>query len=523
MVEPLTAGIIPHQVDSPYSNMVIYDLAGHNHYFSSHSACLEAISFHSPAIFLLLQDLRKDSQAITRDLYYWCAMIDGVCHKCPHQSSVIVVGTHADLLTPEQVTTKLTTLQSTANTAISHQKLVKVVTLNLTKIYSDAMDQFRDQLHEVNKDVISMCPSIPIHSHLMLAFFKEKLPSDIDAISLSDLIVHIKADPDNLIPPDVPDVIPILKTLSEKGLIVFVPSEDPLNSWIVLRKESILKKVNGALFADPTLKEYTQLASNTGIVPRAVLEKAFPEYNIEMITQFMIHFELCQPVDLSQVDTNMAPEGSSSPDLGPLLFFPALVNVGRPSSATVLCGSFGWSMIVKCTNQFFTPRFLHVLLRRLPFAFALPTVQATPLHSQLNRRCDVWSMGIKWLSKTGVATIVEMSEMFQSLSMAMSSPDRTDPKYLELAHHVLAVIKKACEEFCPHVEVLDVISCPPEASSDHCDGTKVELSLLKEALLTKNKSIVDVSGQKHVLMGEWLKIEPCLPYIVEGEVIEGCG
>jgi hypothetical protein len=135
----------------------------------------------------------------------------------------------------------------------------------------------------------------------------------------------------------------------------------------------------------------------------------------------------------------------------------------------------------------------------------------------------VWSRGIKWLSKTGVATIVEMSETFQSLSMAMSSPDRTDPKYLELAHHVLAVIKKACEEFCPHVEVLDVISCPPEASSDHCDGTKVELSLLKEALLTKNKSIVDVSGQKHVLMGEWLKIEPCLPYIVEGEVIEGCG
>ena len=525
MVEPLTAGIIPHQVDSPYSNMIIYDLAGHTHYFSSHSSCLESISLHSPAIFLLLQDLRKDSKAITRELYYWSAMIDGVCHRCPHKSSVIVVGTHADLLTPEQVTTKLTTLQSTANTAISHQKLVKVVTLNLTKIYSDAMDQFRDQLHEVNKDVIKMCPSIPIHNHLMLAFFKEKLPSDIDAISLSDLVVRIKADPDNLIPPDVPQIIPILKTLSEKGLIVFVPSEHPLNSWIVLHNESILKKVNGALFADPSLKEYmyTQLASNTGIVPRAELEKAFPEYNIEMITQFMIHFELCQPVDLSQVDTNMAPLGFSSSDLGPLLFVPALVKVGRPSSATVPCGSFGWSMIVKCTDQFFTQRFLHVLLRRLPFEFARPTIQATPLQSQLNRRCDMWSRGIKWISIAGVATIVEMSETFQSLSMAMSSPDRTDPSYLELAHSVLAVIKRACQEFCPHVEVLDVISCPPEASSDNCDGTKVELSLLKKALLRGDKYIEDVRGQKHVVVGEWLKIEPCLPYIVEGEVIEGCG
>ena len=522
MVEPLTAGIIPHQVDSPFSNMVIYDLAGHDHYFSSHSACLEGISLHSPAIFLLLQDLRKDSETITRELYYWTAMIDGVCHKCPQKSSVIVVGTHADLLTPEQVTTKLTALQLMAETAISHQNLVRVVALNLTRIYSDEMDEFRDLLHEINKDVVSMCPSISMMCHMVLAFFKEKLPSDIDAISLSDLAVRIKADSDNLIPADDPQIIPILKTLSEKGLIVFVPFEDPLNSWIVLHKESILKKINGAIFADPSLKEYTQLASNTGIVPRAVLEKAFPEYNIEMITQFMIHFELCQPVDLSQVDTNMAPEGSSSRDLGPLLFFPALVKVDRPSSATVPSGSFGWSMIVKCTNQFFTPRFLHVLLRRLPFEFALPTVQVTPLHSHLNRRCDVWSRGVKW-QVTGVTTMVEMSETFQTLSLAMSYPERTDPKYLELAHRVLAVIKKACQEFCPHVEVLEVISCPPEASSDHSDDTKVELSLLKKALLTEDKYIDDVSGQKHVVLGEWLKIEPCLPYLIGGEVIDGCG
>ena len=43
VIEPLTAG---HQVDSPYSNMVVYDLAGHHQYFSSHSACLEAISLN---------------------------------------------------------------------------------------------------------------------------------------------------------------------------------------------------------------------------------------------------------------------------------------------------------------------------------------------------------------------------------------------------------------------------------------------------------------------------------------------
>ena len=120
-MEPLTAGIIPHQVDSPYSNMVVYDLAGHHQYFSSHSACLEAISLNSPAIFLLLQDLRKDPEAMTKEVYYWSTMIDGVCCECPEKkSSVLVVGTHTDLLTPEQLKEKRSHLQSIAKMAISH-------------------------------------------------------------------------------------------------------------------------------------------------------------------------------------------------------------------------------------------------------------------------------------------------------------------------------------------------------------------------------------------------------------------
>ena len=92
----------------------------------------------------------------------------------------------------------------------------------------------------------------------------------MDAISFSDLIIHLKADRDNLIDPDRSNIIPLVESLSEKGLILFIPSQDPLNSWIVLHKESILKKVNGALFADPSLKEYICVASNNGIVPKAV-------------------------------------------------------------------------------------------------------------------------------------------------------------------------------------------------------------------------------------------------------------
>ncbi|KAL5500154.1 hypothetical protein EMCRGX_G011659 [Ephydatia muelleri] len=461
--------------------MIIYDLAGHHQYFSSHSACLEAISLTSPAIFLLLQDLRHDPEVMTKEVHYWSTMIDGVCHKCPQQSSVIVVGTHADLLTPRQLSQKIIHLRSCAEVAISHQKLVSILALNVAATYSGEMDQFKDELCRINKDVVHMSPSISMMCHMMLAFLKQRIPDlDVDAISLSDLITYLAADPDKLIDPDSTKIVPILQTLSEK-------------------------------------------ASNTGIVPRAVIKRIFPEYNVEMITQFMIHFELCQAVELSQVDTNMAPEGSPSSDLGPLLFFPALVNVERPSSATVPNNCFGWSMIVKSPDQFFTTRCLHVLLRRLPSKFALPAIRATPLHSN-HYKCDVWSRGIKWLNETGVTSIVEMSKTFQSLTLEMFSPDRESHKYVNLVDAVLAVINTACQEFCPHLEVLELISYPSEASSDHSDDAKVplkkvlpegvELYSLKKALIEGDKHITDVNGEKYVAMKVWMTIEPCLPYLV---------
>ena len=224
-----------------------------------------------------------------------------------------------------------------------------------------------------------------------------------------------------------------------------------------------------------------------GKISTAVLKKAFPDYNCGMITQFKVHFEIGQVVDLSKIKTNMAPEGSTSSDLGPLLFIPALVSNDRPSSATVPNNSFCWSVSVK-SDQIFTPRFHHVLLHWLPLEFALP--DSLTSSQPLNRLCDVWSRGIKWLSETGVTTIVEMSESFQAISLTMSSLSKASPKYLKLAHSVLEVIKKTRQEFCPYLEVLEVVSCPPECSSDHSIDTPVELSRLRKVILEKDTHFV---------------------------------
>eukprot|EP00731_Ephydatia_muelleri_P005975 Em0003g223a len=206
----------------------------------------------------------------------------------------------------------------------------------------------------------------------MLAFLKEKLPPDMHAISLYDLLLRLEADQDRAINPDITAVVPLLKTLSEKGLIVFIPNEDPHCSWVVLRKESILKVVNGALFADQSLKEYAHLASNTGIIPTANIKSAFPKYNVGMITQFMIHFEIGQAVDLSQTITNMAPEDSTSSDL---LYIPALISIDRPNSATVPNNSFRWSETVKFIDHSSPHAFITSFFTGCPFS----------LHYQLHK------------------------------------------------------------------------------------------------------------------------------------------
>ena len=133
-VEMKTAGIIPQQTQVPGGNIVLYDLADHHQYYSSHSSCLETISLKSPSTFLLLSDLSKGIDVMKSEYNYWCSLIGNAkaeqkwcslignirkakaeqkwCSlignirkaKAEQKSSIIlVVGTHADKIDPEEL------------------------------------------------------------------------------------------------------------------------------------------------------------------------------------------------------------------------------------------------------------------------------------------------------------------------------------------------------------------------------------------------------------------------------------
>ena len=522
-VKLLTAGIVPHVIKSSRANMMLFDLAGHQEYYSSHCAVLESISV-SPSTFLLLVNLLLGLKEIIAQVYYWSAMIGDVCHKCPLQSSVIVVGTHADGIADRRQLESLGgAIERVARDAIKKHTFVGFIALNGTAPNGEEVKGFMSLLHETTEGVNARCPAISLSNHVTYAFLKDKVRTDKDAIPLSLLLTLLGQEEPKVLPNEASKIIPHLKTLSDKGFIVFLESSIG-DSWIVVRPEALLEKVNGVLFAPKEFKEHLPIASNTGVIPVAVLKKYFPEptYNMDMIVQFLKLFELCVPITLTKVDTNMTPGSSPnipSTGLGPLLFFPACISVEMPPNVTIPQKRFGWLICTGGINQFFSSRCLHVLTSRLADGLALPPVQPclVPELDMYNRACNVWINGIFWMNKEGITTVVEMKDDFRCLSCTISTSNDNSPPYLQ---SVIKVIKEACSEFCPSVSLVELITCPPEATSDHTPAT-VELPLLKEMVQSKCTTLVDSSREKQVIVSEWMKVEPQLLDLIGAESTAG--
>ena len=155
-----------------------------------------------------------------------------------------------------------------------------------------------------------------------------------------------------------------------------------------------------------------QVASNTGIIPIATLEELFPQYSWEMLVGCLESMEFCHPVDPSALQaTNLKAASSFPPSEANHLFFPSLVKEHRPGDLP--SPKFGWCLGCSDPHQFFSNRFLHVLLLRLAFTFSLASKKRSlPLSlCGLERQCKVWQNGISWTNDSGVSTIVEIVDL----------------------------------------------------------------------------------------------------------------
>ena len=454
-VECHTAGIIPLHVESKVNevgNMVIYDFAGQQEYYSSHAAVLERIMRNSAAIFVCIVDLSLCMDKISESIHYWISFIENACSSAQGSSHVIIVGSHADLVkSSQELIEKSLLVESIAESRATQLMYGEFVSMDCRESKTKEARHFCSLLSTSQQAILSSQPSMSLYCHVLYAFLYTKLRKT--GCTLQELISTLALEEDFFL--DLTVLTELLTSLSDKGLIFFVQNQEhPQSSWVVAEKEALLREVNGTLFAPAHFKQYRQVASNTGIVPIATLEELFPKYSSEMLVGCLESMEFCHPVDPSALQaTNLKANLLFPPSGARLLFFPSLVKEQRPGDLT--SPRFGWCLGCSDPHQFFSNRFLHVLLLRLAFTFPLDSKERSlsPSLRGLERQCEVWQNGISWKSVSGVSTIVEIVDLNRWVIVLVSEKTREAGDIcssvirmvLDLQHQLCSAVVTTCE------------------------------------------------------------------------------
>ena len=276
-VECLTAGIIPLHVESKVKevgNMVIYDFAGQQEYYSSHAAVLERIMRNSAAIFVCIVDLSQCMDKISESIHYWMSFIENACSSAQGSSQVIIVGSHADLVkSPQELKEKSSLVESIAESRAKQLMYGGFVSMDCRESKSKEARNFRSLLSTSQQAILSSQPSMSLYCHVLYAFLRTKLGKT--GCTLQELTSALASEKDFSFDSTV--LTESLTSLSDKGLILFMQNQEhSQSSWVVVEKDALLREVNGTLFAPDNFKQYCLVASNTGIVPIATLEELFP-------------------------------------------------------------------------------------------------------------------------------------------------------------------------------------------------------------------------------------------------------
>ena len=459
-VDLFTTGINAHTFSShEVGNVVLYDLAGHKEYYSSHAAILENLMLSTPAVFAILSKMTDDLRTIKYDLYYWFNFIKNVSlHlSSSRPSQILVIGSRLDEMTDgcEEISK---VVAEVAKKADHSQDFCGFLPMECHRPGGKGVKEFVAMLSSSCK---ARSDKISFYCHVQFSFLQLlQTKENIVAISLKKLCIKLRECDDPSLPSERSVLLEFLTTLCDKGLILFFKYEDDAQSWIVIDRTALLKEVNGILFAPKEIKHAHQdIASNTGIVPTSVLEKLFPKHDIYMLIGFLRSLQFCHVLEsntLRMFKTNISASIPLPSD--ELLFFPSLIDAEPPTDIKIENG-LGWCLWCPDPNQFLSTRFLHVLLFSLSYIFCLPRhnrageLARDPQILMLARRCDVWMNGIYWENDDDVEVIVEVTEYCRCVTVVTSLNDieKSHKVFNDVVQTILALKSQMhsfeCEEY----------------------------------------------------------------------------
>jgi len=519
-----TAGIVPTTLRSKkFGNTVLYDLAGQIEYYTSHSAVIKSTVISTPPAFIVVVNLSESEEKIGQTLRYWWSFINNHALQSSALPHVILVGSHVDIVrsTGRSVTKLMTQLSAVLKQLPASFHYVGEVALDCRDPASGKLQRFCSLVNQ-SCTVLRQKADVDLHCHVLYAFLLDKYQGKVSC-TVSDVATSVKENRE-LLPQNPDSLIPLLSTLSDKGLLLLVKGgENHGDWWIILQKQTLLHEINGAIFAPKHFSQYRDLSWNTGVVPFSKLKNEFTDYVPNMVAEFLIHLEFCFKIEDHQTLVLLRDEAANMKDT-PLelseeyYFFPALVSVENPlhvwEQDDNMCCKCGWFFQCTRRDQFLTTQFLHVLILRLAFTFALRLnpgdSREAPLY--LRRKCSVWKHGIGWLDRVPIETVVEVGLQHQSVIVMMRCPKDEKAKCVQMRSEVIQKVIEAKDEHCKAVEMSESFvhftNIKYPFISDIENVKYYSLTEIAKAIVEQAANALDQEGRNPIPIQDLLLFDP---------------
>ena len=532
-----TVGINTVTIQGSRLGMItIYDLAGQFEYYSSHDALVGNLVSSSAALFIAVIKLNESEAEVIRTLQYWISFIENCCSRVEAMAHLMVVGSWADKVkeAEENIEQKWSNIKEACIFSSSPLLFAGFRALDCRKLASGGLSEILGMMQSsctALREADTAAHKKVVYPNLLHAFIDTKLSGEL-ACSVRKLCTHIRAQGGALLPTEPNLLSPLLSSLSNGGHILYIPNkEDVLAGWVVIDKQAVLSVINGTVFAPEKFIQHHDIATNSGVVTTSKIAGLFAEkYNVGKILSVLTILEFCQEIKnsftLSLITSSISSTDSGAATTRPdvfesCYFFPALVQVEHHADVWQSSGpgqyQCGWCLQCSKEGQYLTPRFLHVLLLRLAFSFALApdSPQQDEASAVLRRKCSIWKNGMQWRDHNGIETIVEYSEQNKLVVLLMSCPEGKEMECVELCSSLIAKVLKTKEELCPGISTTELLIDPSNLSSYPLPISS-ELTLYRMADQVFNTveecelCAVDTCGGKGIKLVRALHFEPYL-------------
>ena len=517
-----TAGIIPTTFRSKtFGNTVLYDLAGQVEYYTSHAAVIQSTVISTPPAFIVVVNLSESEEKISRTLRYWWSFIDNHAARSSAPPQVILVGSYADIVnsTGRSAQEKLTQMSALLKQMSTSFHFAGQVQLDCRDPASRKLQHLCFLVNQ-SCSVLRQTADVDLRCHMLYAFLLERFKGKV-ACTVEDVAVSVRENRE-LLPENSAHLIPLISTLSDKGLLFLVKGgERYADWWIILQKQALLGEMNGMIFAPKSFRQHKDLSWSTGVVPFSELKKEFSDYNPKMVSEFLVHLEFCFKIEDHETLALLKDEAEdTSPDVSEeYYFFPALVSVENPlhvweQDGAMVC-KCGWYYQCIRHDQFLATHFLHVLILRLAFTFALKLDPGDCREGSLaiRRKCSVWKHGIAWLNGASIETVVEVGLQYQSVIVMMHCPTGKEAKCVELRSEVIQKVLQVKDEHCKAVKMSESFIHPtdvnyPFTQDDFDDVKFYSFTGIARTIIKGEENALDQRGRHPIPVQDLLLFDP---------------